>query len=71
MTRQPVTRAIQLCSAYMHSARVVAIWTENYNSVDIVDGTFHVELGSLTPFPADIGQNDALYLGVAVNQATK
>ena len=28
-----------------------------------------MDLGSLTPFPADLGQNDALYLGVAVNQA--
>ena len=68
--RQPVTASYPIVfSLYAQREGGGAIWTENYNSVDIVDGTFHVELGSLTPFPADIGQNDALYLGVAVNQA--
>ena len=68
--RQPVTASYPIVfSLYAEREDGDAIWTESYDSVDIVDGTFNVELGSLTPFPADIGQHDALYLGVAVNQA--
>lgn len=68
--RQPVTASYPFVFR-MYATREDGdvLWTESYDSIDIVDGTFNVELGSLTPFPADIGQNDALYLGVAVNQA--
>ncbi|MBQ99276.1 MAG: hypothetical protein CMO60_00260, partial [Verrucomicrobiales bacterium] len=68
--RQPVTASYPIVfSLYTERDEGEPIWSESYDSVDIVDGTFNVELGSLTPFPADIGQNSALYLGVAVNQA--
>lgn len=45
------------------------MWTEDYGAVDVVDGTFNVELGSVTSFPLDISRETALFLGVAVNGA--
>ena len=46
-----------------------SIWAEAYDSVDIVDGTFNVDLGSVTPFPSRMAENTALFLGVSVNDA--
>ena len=70
MPRQPVSASYPMVfKLYAEREEGDALWTEDYESVDILDGTFNVELGAVTPFPADIGRNDALYLGITVNQA--
>ena len=46
-----------------------AVWTETYDSIDVVDGVFLVELGSVTPFGDDLARNESLFLGLAVNNA--
>ncbi|MGC6416780.1 MAG: DUF4215 domain-containing protein, partial [Bradymonadia bacterium] len=43
------------------------LWVETHESVDIVAGTFSVELGSLTPFQAELARSERLYLGISVN----
>ena len=47
------------------------VWSESYDSVDVVEGSFTVELGSQTPFPTRLSGYDALYLGVSVNDAAE
>ena len=37
--------------------------------MEVLDGSFTVELGSVTPFGADLAANPSLYLGVSVNGA--
>ncbi len=47
-----------------------ALWTEAHiesNAVLVNNGLFNVLLGSLTPIPSDVWDNDYLYLGVQVN----
>ena len=46
-----------------------ALWTEAHtggNSVPVDNGRFHVLLGSLTPIPSSVWENDDLYLEVQV-----
>lgn len=46
-----------------------ALWTEAHtgaNAVPVQEGLFHVLLGSLTPIPSSVWNNDQLYLGVQV-----
>ena len=46
-----------------------AIWSEDYESVNVVDGVFTVDLGMVAPLPSRLGANEMLYLGVSVNDA--
>ncbi len=66
--RQPVSASYPMVfKLYTDLEDNEVIWTERYESIDIIDGVFTVELGTLTPFPANIGSQVSLYLGVAVN----
>ena len=68
--RQPVTASYPFVfSLYASREGGDALWTESYDSVDIVDGTFTVELGSNEPFGDDLASNETLFLGIAVNGA--
>ena len=62
--RQPVNASYPIVfSLYVEREGGEYIWSESYDSVDIVDGTFNVDLGSVTPFPSRLGENAELYLG--------
>jgi cysteine-rich repeat protein len=66
--RQPVTASYPIVfSLYTEREAGEVIWTESYDSIDIVDGTFNMDLGSVTPFPSRLGETAELYLGIAVN----
>ena len=68
--RQPVNASYPIVfSLYVEREGGEYIWSESYDSVDIVDGTCNVDVGSVTPFPSRLGENAELYLGVAVNDA--
>ena len=68
--RQPVNASYPMRFAlYSEREGGESIWAEPYDSIDVVDGTFNVDLGSVTPFPSRIGDNAELYLGVSVNDA--
>ncbi len=43
------------------------LWLEAHQEVQVVDGAFSVEIGSLTPLDADLAIEPALYLGVQVD----
>ena len=45
-----------------------ALWTELHGGVDVVDGTFTVDLGSVTTLPVGLSETPALYLGVRVGE---
>lgn len=42
-------------------------WTETHTSVSVAEGQFSVLLGSVNPFPEDLFEQAALYLGIAVD----
>ncbi len=66
--RQPVNASYPFAfSLYADRAGGDALWTETYESIDVVDGVFTVELGSVTPFGDDLALNANLFLGIAVN----
>ncbi|NOZ09034.1 MAG: hypothetical protein GXO91_09225 [FCB group bacterium] len=44
-----------------------ALWTETQTSVSVVDGLFHVLLGSVTPLPESLFDSPDRWLGIAVN----
>lgn len=68
--RAPVTASYPMAFAlYTDRDGGPALWTEAYESVDVLDGSFTVNLGSVTPFPQHLGAEASLYLGVAVNGA--
>lgn len=46
-----------------------SIWSEPYQSVDVVDGIFTVELGTLLPFSDTVTAQPNLFLGIAINNA--
>ena len=70
--RLPVTASYPMVfSMYATRQGGNVLWTEAYDSVDVVDGVFTVELGSITPFADDLAQNSSLYLGIAVNNAAE
>ncbi len=45
-----------------------AVWNEDYDGVDVIGGLFTVQLGSVNPFPEDLGERPTLYLGVRINE---
>ena len=53
--RQPVSASFPMVfNLYADRDGGDALWTESYDSVEVVDGSFTVELGSVTPFGADL-----------------
>lgn len=44
-----------------------ALWTETHSGVPVNNGLFNVLLGSITPIPASVWDNNAVYLGVQVD----
>ena len=44
-----------------------ALRVETHDSVDVVDGTFTVELGAVTAFNPKLATTERLYLGFSVN----
>ena len=63
--RQPVSASFPMVfNLYTQRDGGVAIWTERYDSVDVIDGAFTVELGGQSPFGADLA-NPSLHLGVS------
>ena len=49
--RQPITASYPMVfKLYAEREEGDVLWTESYESVDVLDGTFTVELGSMTPF---------------------
>jgi YVTN family beta-propeller protein len=52
-------------SLYTTSSGGTAFWTESRN-ITPANGIYSHQLGSVTPFPADIFANDSLWLGVKV-----
>ena len=70
--RAPVTASYPMAFAlYPDREGDSALWTEAYESVDVLDGSFTVNLGSVTPFPQHVGAEASLYLGVSVNGAAE
>ena len=68
--RQPINASYPFVfSLYAARNGGDALWTETYESIDVVDGVFTVELGSVTPFGDDLARNESLFLGIAVNNA--
>ena len=68
--RQPINASYPMVfSLYATRNGGEAVWTEIYESIDVVDGVFTVELGSVTPFGDDLARNESLFLGIAVNNA--
>jgi len=66
--RQPVSASYPMTfKFYLDREAGEVVWTEAHDSVDVVDGVFTVELGSITPFPSNLGANASLFLGVSVN----
>ena len=62
--RQPVSASYPMVfKLYAEREGGDALWTEMYESVDILDGTFNVELGAVTPLPENIGAKSTLFLG--------
>ena len=70
--RAPITASYPMVFAlYTDRDGGVALWTEAYESVDVLDGSFTVNLGSVTPFPQHLRADASLYLAVAVNGAQR
>ena len=42
------------------------LWTETHDSVEVLDGKFFVDLGSVTGFEAGLAQETVLFLGLEV-----
>ena len=38
------------------------VWTEERDSVDVIEGVFTVDLGEMTPFPLNVAEHTDLYL---------
>jgi hypothetical protein len=51
---------------YLTSDDAEPVWSEFYESVDVVDGRFYVDLGSLTAFDNSLSEQAELYLGLEV-----
>ena len=51
---------------YLMSEGGEALWTEEHEQVDVVDGRFVSVLGSTSPLPGDLDPGAAIYLGVQV-----
>ena len=43
------------------------LWSETHSSVEIVDGLFRVQLGSVTPVPSSLFDGSLLWLGIQVS----
>ena len=55
--RQPVSASYPMVfKLYAEREGGDALWTENYDSVDILDGTFNVELGAVTLIGSGAGR---------------
>jgi YVTN family beta-propeller protein len=62
----PVSSAVNVVfSLYTSSSGGSALWSET-RSVTPVNGIYSAQLGSVTPFPANLFANDTLWLGVKV-----
>ena len=55
----------------IYSANIggTALWNET-QSVQVIDGIYSIELGSVSSFPADLFDSDALYLEVVIGSET-
>jgi putative metal-binding protein/stigma-specific protein Stig1 len=53
-------------SLYANLSGGSAEWTETHSSVSVIDGVFNVELGSVTPFTANLFDNPK-YLGISID----
>ena len=68
--RQPVNASYPMVfKLYADREGGDALWTEAYDSIEVLDGVFTVELGSVTAFGEDLARNATLFLGVSVNSA--
>jgi len=63
------TNANMIFRLYNMSTGGTSLWEESYtgaNAVPVENGLFQVMLGSLTPIPANVWENDNVYLGLQV-----
>ncbi|MEZ5063499.1 MAG: hypothetical protein R3B81_02140 [bacterium] len=62
----PVTGTVKMhFQMYDDPINVPVIWSETHAAVDVDEGLFRVELGSITPFPAGLFNGDR-WLGISV-----
>ena len=54
---------------YNASSGGSSLWNET-QSVQVIDGIYSIELGSVSPFPADLFDSDTLYLEVIIGSET-
>ena len=70
--RRPVTASYPMVFAlYANREGGEPLWSESYDSVDVIDGSFNVELGSLTPLTDELARSPRLFLGISVNDAVE
>ena len=60
------TRNIQF-ALYADSIGGTPLWNEAHSSVDVIDGLFHVMLGSATSFPPNLFDGSKPWLGITVS----
>ena len=64
---EPVTASYGMTfRIYNSDGDTEPVWTEVYDSVDVVDGRFYVDLGSITAFEGTLAEQTELYLGLEV-----
>ena len=47
------------------------LWRGSLADVDVLEGTFNVDLGQAAPFPTSLGSHEALNLGIHVNDGQR
>lgn len=67
---EPVTASYSVkFSLYTLGSGGEAVWTEIHDSVDVVDGVFSVDLGTITPLETELSEQLLLYLGITVGES--
>ena len=54
---------------YNDASGGTALWTERHDTVEVVDGTFSVDLGTITPLQTELSDEVLLYLGISVGES--
>ena len=67
---EPVTASYSVkFSLYTQRSGGESLWTETHDSVDVVDGVFSVDLGTITPLETELSEQVLLYLGITVGES--
>ena len=63
----PVTATqLMVFSIYNQESGGSPLWAETHTSVDVINGSFYVVLGSVTPIPSSIATSVTLWLEISV-----